>query len=128
MKHKACATLESFRRVHPVLGPTIEGSLMGFFQAKYPKHDKVINIISSGRSENWNAMTEWEHVSVSLPHRCPTWDEMVFVKDLFWNEDETVIQFHPKKSEYVNNMPYCLHLWKPLKELELPPSLCVGLK
>ena len=25
----------------------------------------------------------WEHVSVSLRNRCPTWDEMCLVKDIF---------------------------------------------
>ena len=29
----------------------------------------------------------WEHVSVSLPDRCPTWEEMCRVKDLFWDAD-----------------------------------------
>ncbi len=24
----------------------------------------------------------WEHVSVSLPRRCPTWDEMCLIKDI----------------------------------------------
>lgn len=26
----------------------------------------------------------WDHVSVSLPNRCPTWEEMCKVKDLFF--------------------------------------------
>lgn len=34
----------------------------------------------------------WEHVSVSLLDRDPLWKEMCFVKDIFWNKDETVIQ------------------------------------
>lgn len=25
----------------------------------------------------------WEHVSVSLPNRCPNWREMCFIKDVF---------------------------------------------
>jgi len=52
----------------------------------------------------------WEHVSVSMAadRRCPNWHEMCFVKKLFWEEDETVVQFHPKESEYVNCHPYCL--------------------
>ena len=25
----------------------------------------------------------WDHVSVSLADRCPTWAEMCFIKDLF---------------------------------------------
>lgn len=47
----------------------------------------------------------WDHVSVSLPNRCPNWPEMCFIKDLFFKEDETVIQFHPKKSSYKNIHP-----------------------
>lgn len=69
----------------------------------------------------------WEHVSVSLPSRCPNWQEMCFVKDLFWEAEETVIQYHPPKSQYVNCHQFCLHLWKPIGiELPLPPSIMVG--
>lgn len=39
------------------------------------------------------------------------------------------MQLHPKKEEYVNNMPYCLHIWKPIdKEIPTPPSVLVGLR
>src|SRR5262245_499520 len=44
----------------------------------------------------------WEHVSVSLATRAPNWAEMCFVKDAFWREDETVVQFHPRQAKYVN--------------------------
>lgn len=71
----------------------------------------------------------WDHVSVSLPGRCPNWPEMCFIKDLFFDLDETVIQFHPKVSEYVNNHPFCLHLWRDQAEEHwLPPSEMVGIK
>lgn len=71
----------------------------------------------------------WEHVSVSCKNRCPNWPEMSFVKDLFWRGDETVVQFHPPESEYVNNHPYCLHLWRDTNsEHKLPPSILVGVK
>ncbi|WP_456813633.1 MULTISPECIES: DUF7694 domain-containing protein [unclassified Bradyrhizobium] len=46
----------------------------------------------------------WEHVAVSTPRRCPNWEEMCFVKDLFWNEEECVMQLHPPHSQYVNNL------------------------
>lgn len=65
----------------------------------------------------------WEHVSVSYPNRCPTWDEMCRVKDMFWNDEECVVQYHPPKSEYVNIHPYCLHLWRKCgQNVELPPK------
>src|SRR5258708_5664997 len=71
----------------------------------------------------------WDHVSVSLPNRNPNWEEMCHLKNLFFDEEETVVQFHPKKSEYVNCHPHCLHLWKKqAEEYELPPSLFVGPK
>ena len=48
---------------------------------------------------------------------------MCKVKDLFWGEEETVLQFHPRKSEYVNAHPRCLHLWKQVGvDVKLPPK------
>jgi hypothetical protein len=69
----------------------------------------------------------WDHVSVSIGNaeRTPTWDEMCFIKQLFWDDEETVIQYHPKKSEYVNNHPYVLHLWKPHVVFPVPPAIFV---
>jgi len=54
----------------------------------------------------------WEHVSVSLLDRCPSWEEMCKIKALFWSDEDLVVQFHPPKSDYVNNHPHCLHLWR----------------
>lgn len=77
---------------------------------------KSVTIVAS-----WNG--GWEHVSISMNKRCPTWDEMCMVKDIFWDEEECVIQYHPPKSVYVNNHPYCLHLWKKVGvKFELPPK------
>ena len=71
----------------------------------------------------------WEHVSVSTATRCPTWDEMCYVKELFWDPEDTVIQFHPPRSEWINNHPYCLHLWRPIGiELPRPPNITVGVR
>lgn len=71
----------------------------------------------------------WEHLSVSTPTRTPSWEEMQKMKEIFWNDDEVCMQLHPKKEDYVNNHPYCLHIWKPLKEkIPTPPSIMVGLK
>jgi hypothetical protein len=68
----------------------------------------------------------WEHVSVSLPNRCPNWPEMCFVKNLFWEEEETVMQLHPPKSRWINNHNFCLHLWRPLYlGIPLPPQVAV---
>lgn len=65
----------------------------------------------------------WDHVSISTwSKECPNWQQMCFVKDIFWNDDEWVVQYHPAKSDYVNRTPNCLHLWKPQNEqLPKPP-------
>lgn len=68
----------------------------------------------------------WDHVSVSLVDRCPTWDEMCAIKRKFFSDDECAVQFHPPKSEYVNCHPHTLHLWrKQGAAVELPPRECV---
>ncbi len=71
----------------------------------------------------------WDHVSVSLALRCPTWAEMCWIKGIFWHDHESVIQYHPAKDEYVNFHEYCLHLWKPQNcVIPTPPSVFVGIK
>lgn len=66
----------------------------------------------------------WEHVSVSTARRNPNWREMDFVKDLFWSEDELVVQLHPAKKDWVNIHPYCLHLWRH-EHIRMPPKALV---
>lgn len=81
-------------------------------------------IVSDGKGDP----EPWEHVSVSLANRCPNWPEMSLVKSWVWEPTETVVQFHPPESEYVNNHRYCLHMWKPPYPVVLPPSILVGIK
>lgn len=95
------------------------GDDFGAFRVKLPCGEWCGVIASAG--------PEWEHVSASLPYRCPTWHEMCFVKRLFWSDDDCVVQYHPPKAEYVNCHPYCLHLWRPIGiELPRPPTWMVG--
>lgn len=79
----------------------------------------------------WSFGGGWEHVSVSPYKRSytPTWDEMCNLKDMFFHDDEVVVQYHPAKSEYVNQMTNCLHLWRPIEqEIPTPPPIMVGVK
>lgn len=69
----------------------------------------------------------WDHVSVSLQKRCPSWNEMCFVKDLFFDPEEAVMQLHPPASTYINCHEYRLHLWRPQeKRIPMPPTYMVG--
>ena len=68
----------------------------------------------------------WDHVSVSTKYRVPTWDEMEYIKRMFWEKESTVFQFHPPVSKYINNCVNCLHMWRNQKsEIELPPPIMV---
>jgi hypothetical protein len=63
-----------------------------------------------------------EHVSVSSYKRrqLPDWETMCRIKEIFWEDEEMVVQIHPKKSEYLhgvglpgNELETVLHLWRP---------------
>lgn len=65
----------------------------------------------------------WDHVSVSTAQRCPTWEEMSYIKELFFDPEEVAVQFHPARSNYVNCHPFCLHLWRHQTQPVLMPPL-----
>jgi len=65
----------------------------------------------------------WDHVSVSLETRCPTWDEMDFIKRVFFKETETAMQLHVPEADHINIHPFVLHLWRPhLRKIPVPPK------
>lgn len=104
---------------HPLASDVRYGN-NGLFRV--PHESYTLNVIASDGEG-------WEHVSVSLPNRTPNWKQMCFIKDLFWSDEDTVVQYHPPKSEYVNNHEHCLHLWKPIgAQITTPPSILVGYK
>ncbi len=102
---------------------SLQGSRAGAFVIMGPCSMELKIIANDAYPES----DGWEHVSVS-GHRCPNWEEMCYIKDLFWDEEETVLQVHPPKSRYVSHHPTCLHLWKGVQKLELPPMDLVGPK
>jgi hypothetical protein len=98
------------------------GAQHGAFRIKLKPGGSVLLVIAG-------AGLGWDHVSASLKHRCPTWEEMCAVKDLFFEPEETVMQLHPPKDAHVNNHPFCLHLWRPQHvEIPMPPGLMVGVR
>ena len=65
----------------------------------------------------------WDHVSVSLSNRTPTWEEMEWVKRTFFKDSETAMQLHVPPGDHINNHPFVLHLWRPhLKPIPMPPK------
>lgn len=87
-------------------------------------------IASDARESLEDGLPPWEHVSVSLhdaPQTTPTWEMMCHIKNLWWNDEAWVVQYHPPKSQYINNHAGCLHLWRPCGEkLPTPPQCMVG--
>jgi hypothetical protein len=68
----------------------------------------------------------WDHVSVSLPGRTPTWAEMDYAKRTFFHEHEVAMQLHVAEDKHINVHPYCLHLWRPHRaDIPLPPRIMV---
>lgn len=68
----------------------------------------------------------WEHVSVTHKKRCPFWHEMHRIKNIFWDDEDTVIQYHPPKSVYINCHPHCLHMWRKINTtIDTPPWILV---
>lgn len=109
---------EEYREKEGMLGSTAEIGNNGCFMI--PFESRTLCVIAS--DGEW-----WDHVSVSLTSRTPNWREMCFIKDLFFEKHECVVQYHPPESEYVNNHPFCLHLWRSQREhFPMPPSYLVG--
>ena len=95
------------------------GNNGAFLFSAAPGRARLMVIASDGEG--------WEHVSVSNPARCPTWEEMCWIKGQFWGAEDCVIQYHPRASEYVNDHPFCLHLWRPIgAAIPEPPRWMVG--
>ena len=79
-------------------------------------------------------MAGWDHLSVHVSiklrqlatERCPSWAEMCFIKNLFFEAEEAAMQIHPPASKYVNHHDCTLHLWRPYnRSLPMPPLIMV---
>lgn len=103
--------------------PTKSGP-QGAYVVLGPEQAVLKIICADGKDE---AAEMFEHVSVSARNRTPTWGEMQWVKEQFWEDHEVCFQVHPSKSQYVNHHPYCLHIWRHrLLPPPLPPSNLIG--
>jgi len=131
---------------HPILGSTADDGNNGAFDLDSPEPGWRLAIIASDGADCAGEFEPWEHVSVhayrraqrsrlrsrhqtiyEAQERTPTWKEMSFVKRLFWDGDDVVMQLHPREADYINQHPYTLHLWRPVERtIPTPPSIFVG--
>jgi hypothetical protein len=115
---KNLSELMKYKIKHPTRG--WGDSRGGCFKVQSPLQKNQDLFIIASISEGW------DHVSVSMKKRIPTWIEMDYVRSLFFKEDEVVMQLHPARSHHINIMEFCLHLWRPHTEkIPLPPEVMV---
>jgi hypothetical protein len=122
-------------RTHPLLGSDASSGNNGAFLVESVEPGWRLALIASDGSDDPDLsarLGRWEHVSVHAFNgtgrmRTPNWKEMCQVKDLCWDGEDVVVQYHPRRSEYVNFHPHVLHLWRPLDAaVPTPPPIYVG--
>jgi hypothetical protein len=75
----------------------------------YRRHHGSLMVVCSARTEADGK--RWIHVSCSHPHKLPSWDDLMLVKETFIGRQRMAIQVLPPRSRHVNDHPYVLHLW-----------------
>ena len=117
MKDRVPENIEKYRVNNGELASKPSDGFNGCFLIPYCDHHLAV-IVSD--------QLGWDHVSVSHKYRIPLWVEMCFIKRLFFKPEETVIQYHPPESKYINDHDRVLHLWrKQGQAIELPPDFMV---
>lgn len=134
-------TIEKYRQTRGKLASN-RGDRYGNFifpaGALFPESRELQVIATDGAVFPGSPGHGWEHISAcarklfhgkTFRYYVPTWGEMCALKNIFWEVEDAVVQYHPPASEYVNNHPFVLHLWKPIElEIPRPPAILVGIK
>ena len=64
----------------------------------------------------------WRHLSISLPDRDPSWEQIKTARYQFFPEDGEVFQLLPPHSDYVNLHPHVFHLWGRMDDVRMFPN------
>jgi len=119
MKQAVSPELEKYRVTNGPMASKPEYGFNGVFVVQRDHRTRFVCIASDGGG--------WDHVSVEVKmrgslQRLPTWEEMCWIRKLFFEDEEVVVQYHPPKSQYVNVHPFVLHLWRNQSgAIPLPP-------
>lgn len=115
MKNLFTEEFEKYAVNHPALGMPSEEKNGGCYvvELKNSKGKKINLFIMAAFGEGW------DHVSVSLKHRCPNWHEMEYIKRMFFKEDEVAFQLHVPAKDHINIHENVLHMWRP-QDQEIP--------
>jgi hypothetical protein len=111
-----------FKKNHPLSTTKLAGNNGTFVIPHYriPGYTMIVQATD---------VNDWEHIYVQVvgrrhknkATRYPTYEEMKWIKELFWGKDDLVLQYFAKDWDYTNASidPYVLHLWRP-KTLPIP--------
>lgn len=130
------AHLDKFRAPHPQNGH-MGGPRFGYFRMPSPSTalqgtKRLLIVIACDDSPADGV--DWEHVSVhgvtvvpgNFMNYTPSWLEMCWIKDQFFEPHECVMQLHVPTAEHINTHAHTLHLWRPTKaEIPRPPQILV---
>ena len=116
--------VDRYRITHPArlqwFGGWEGDETCGAFEVRSERGGNVMHVVASSGEG-------WDHLSVSLEKRCPSWYEMEQVRRLFFKPDEVAMQLHVPAKRHINLHPNCLHIWRPHnREIPLPPDWMVG--
>lgn len=64
----------------------------------------------------------WELVKVSCNKTFPSWEAMCYIKQVFWPDDEAVMQIHLPDSQQIIDAK-TVHLWRPTDQAIPLPEL-----
>jgi hypothetical protein len=77
----------------------------GAFRLPMPGQTTLLRVVAASGEG-------WDHISVSLPNRTPTWAEMDHAKRRFFKDDELAWEYHMPPNEHISIHPYTLHIWR----------------
>lgn len=116
MRHTPNLKAEPYRVRHGQLASTTGYGNNGAFRILSQSTHQLLHVIVSDQDG-------WDHVSASYRDHVPTWQDMCQLKNLFFTDQEWVVQYHPALDDYINHHPYVLHLWRPQHQsLPTPPK------
>lgn len=77
--------------------------ILGVPCKRYKNGALYVQVSKDPPDERW-------HISISHPHRYPTWEEIKRARYDLTPDDITMAMLLPPKGEYVNLHPNCFHL------------------
>ena len=95
-------------------GWTYEGDFTSGESSAATYRNKGMGLVVLFSLSTMNDGTYFVHCSLSRRSRLPSWQDVKVVKDAFLGEDVEAFHVLPKKEEYINLHPFCLHLWQPI--------------